>query len=279
MELLVRAYNDFKYDALNVGINDLALGVTFLQQFEKEATFPFLSANVSTNTGKLIFQPYTIVKKDGLRIGIVGVTNGNNNLPEIQYKDVVETARQMQSRLAEKTDFLVLLASVYNPDADRLKQSNLAYDLIIRSHTSRFSRYPRTVGDKQSADGFFIETGKEGKSLHFVNFHRENPNATVVDISRKKQRLSFIQQRLNQLKEKAKGESLQEAYAGSQATLDFIKDLQDQSNGLKSEIENAQNYIALDIQSLGAQVADNEKWLKAVNRYMAYEDSVKNSLR
>lgn len=271
MDIFVRAYNELGYDAFNIGINDLAVGTAFLKDFESKAHFPFISANIVDSDGNPIFTPYTIVDRNGMRIGIVGVTTGNSYVEGIEYKNVLETARQMQQVLQPKTDFLVLMASVFNPDAKAIQGSDLRYDLILRTHTSRFSRYAKKVNE-----GYFIETGKQGKYLQFVTIHREVPTAPLINVSREKQRIDFIERRLDELRANTGDKSLEEAYADNKPTLDFIENLQNQKAELQEKIEESKNYMAIEVQSLGPKIQDNARWLEEVNQFNTYYDSLQN---
>src|SRR5207247_230731 len=79
--------DDIGYVAANVSERDLNWGFeTFLER-KKDASFPFVSANlVFQSSGKPIVEPYTIVKLDPkkypalkapLRVAITGVTRYN----------------------------------------------------------------------------------------------------------------------------------------------------------------------------------------------------------
>lgn len=269
MDLLIRAYNEIGYDAYNIGINDLALGTDFLREFESRAQFPFISANIVDDDGKPIFTPYTIIKRNGAKIGIVGVTTGNSHVDGVSYKPVLEAARELQQVLRHKTDILILMASVFNPDAKAIQDSDLEYDLIFRTHTSRFSRYATEMNT-----GYYIETGKEGKYLHFVTVHQEVPSASLVNVSRENQRLDFIERRLKELQGTSGDKSLEEVYADNQPTLDFIHNLQDQKTELQNKIEASKNYMAIEVQSLGKSIQDSPKWLEEVKQFNSFYNSL-----
>ena len=73
---IVDAMNKLGYQAMALGDGDFRYGTTVLQERMKEATFPFLSANVViSSTGKLFTKAYTIVTVGGRKIGLIGLTN------------------------------------------------------------------------------------------------------------------------------------------------------------------------------------------------------------
>jgi len=269
MQLLIEAYNDCKYDAVNIGINDLPLGIDFLKQFESQANFPFLSANLLDSSGNVIFHPYTIINRGNVSVGIVGVTTGNTLTEGVRFAEVTETARNMARKIAPQVDYTILLASVYNPDAERLQEADLDYDVIIRTHTTRFSRILT-----QSQAGYYLQTGKEGQYLQLIQIRAGSPEAELADLSNEKQRLRFLDSRLDSFKERAGDQSLEEAYQDREQVLSFIRGLEKQRQELKQVIAQNQNYIALDMINLGPSVPDNEKWLSRVQEFNDYYQTV-----
>ncbi|MFH0793141.1 MAG: multiheme c-type cytochrome [bacterium] len=80
-EFLLRAMAKLDYQAINVGIDDIAVGLGYLQEQEKKLGLAFVSCNiVEEKTGKPVFPAYRIVEipsgADGaaLKVGITGVT-------------------------------------------------------------------------------------------------------------------------------------------------------------------------------------------------------------
>jgi len=72
----LEGYEKIGCDALNVGEYDLAAGYEFLKSLEKNSTIPFISANLrEKESSDLAFKPFVIIKRNKLKIGIIGVTN------------------------------------------------------------------------------------------------------------------------------------------------------------------------------------------------------------
>ena len=267
LKLLLQAYNECQYDALNVGINDLALGGRFLQQFQSMAQFPLISANITDEQGNPVFKPYILVKRNKVTVAIVGVTSGNTLADTLHFADVVQTARAVRKQIGPKADYTVLLASVYNPDADRLKQADLSYDLIVRSHSPRSS----LMLDK-SSDGYYLQTGKEGRNVQLVQIQQTNRQQPLVDLSMEKQRLRFIESRLDTFDKLAGNQSVEQKY--DKGTITFVHSLRKQKEELEQTIDKQLNYIALDAITLGSTVPDNPEWLDRVEEFQAYYQQV-----
>lgn len=67
-------YSAMGYDAVNLGNHEFEYGWKSLVETKPRASFPVLSANIFyKDSGTLIADPYTILEKDGVRIGVVGV--------------------------------------------------------------------------------------------------------------------------------------------------------------------------------------------------------------
>ena len=76
--LFTRIAEYINYDAMIVGNHDIETGHSVYDKIASETSIPYLAANaVDQNTGKCYFKPYTIIKKGGIDIAIIGMTNPN----------------------------------------------------------------------------------------------------------------------------------------------------------------------------------------------------------
>lgn len=71
---IVAAMNVMKYDAAAIGNHEYNYGVPYLEGAASQARFPFLSANTYRPDGSHAFRPWTIVDRQGVKLGIVGAT-------------------------------------------------------------------------------------------------------------------------------------------------------------------------------------------------------------
>ena len=70
---MVRLMNRAGYAALVLGNHDLTVGLDSLRARVRQANFSLLAANLTDEENEPIFPPHTIVERQGLRIGIVGL--------------------------------------------------------------------------------------------------------------------------------------------------------------------------------------------------------------
>jgi len=115
--LFSRVMNFMGYEAMTIGNHDIECGPKVYNRLQSELDFPLLGANVvKASDGKPFFQPYAIVEKGGLRIGILGLTT--TGVPDwlpghlwtgMEFRDMVESAKYWVDhiRTKEKPDLLI----------------------------------------------------------------------------------------------------------------------------------------------------------------------------
>ncbi|MCI0523226.1 MAG: metallophosphoesterase, partial [Bacteroidales bacterium] len=66
--------NHLGYDAATAGNHDIEAGHPVYDRVRRQYNFPLLAANaVSTATGKPYFEPYTVIRKSGLKVVVFGL--------------------------------------------------------------------------------------------------------------------------------------------------------------------------------------------------------------
>src|SRR5689334_18989752 len=116
---MIAAMNAIGYDAMAVGNHEFSFGLDVLRAAERQAHFPFLSANAKRVDGSPEFAPSLVKVVAGVRVGIVGLTTPAVPLLEdpehfagLTFAPLIETARGEVARLrsVEHCDVNVLLA-------------------------------------------------------------------------------------------------------------------------------------------------------------------------
>lgn len=110
-----KTFNMLNYDAIGVGNHDIETGHDVYDKVNKELQAGptkkgFICANlVDEKTGKPWFTPYTIVKKGGVKIAILGITEPAfvKNFPAVLYSglkvvDMVDSAREWVDIIQKK---------------------------------------------------------------------------------------------------------------------------------------------------------------------------------
>jgi 2',3'-cyclic-nucleotide 2'-phosphodiesterase/3'-nucleotidase len=125
VHLAARIINFMEYDAASVGNHDIETGHAVYDKVFAEYDCPVLAANaVRTSDGKPYFKPYTIIKRDGIKVAVLGlITPGipkwlpNSIWEGIEFRDMVETAKYWIQEIRSKENphlILGLFHSGYN---------------------------------------------------------------------------------------------------------------------------------------------------------------------
>jgi 2',3'-cyclic-nucleotide 2'-phosphodiesterase/3'-nucleotidase len=110
VHLAARIINFMKYDAASPGNHDIETGHDVYDKVFAEYNCPVLAANaVRTSDGKPYFEPYTIIRRNGVKIAVLGlITPGIPKwLPHsiwegIEFRDMVETAEYWIKEIRNK---------------------------------------------------------------------------------------------------------------------------------------------------------------------------------
>lgn len=102
--------NYLGYDAVTIGNHDIEAGHDVYDKMAAELDMPFISANiVHADSGKPYFAPYTIIRRQGVKIAVLGLTEPGitHQLPYqfwsgMDVLDMVETARKWIPIIQEK---------------------------------------------------------------------------------------------------------------------------------------------------------------------------------
>lgn len=173
----VEALNRMGYDAITLGNHEFDNGIDTLAQVLKDAQFAVVSSNYDAQGTSLegIIQPYTIIARAGVRVGILGVgVNPNGlisarNFAPIRYLDPILAAQNVAEQLKKKhhCDIIVCLSHLgtdsQNPEqiSDAVLAKSTRYiDVIIGAHTHKIvkNRYVQNI------DGENVLLAQMGKS-------------------------------------------------------------------------------------------------------------------
>lgn len=108
--LSARVMNYLEYAAGTVGNHDIEAGPTVYNKIRREFGFPWLAANaISTRSGNPYFDPYTMLHAGNRRIAILGLITPcipnwipKNLWPEMEFRDMVESAQEWIPKIIEK---------------------------------------------------------------------------------------------------------------------------------------------------------------------------------
>ena len=186
VHLYARLVDHIGYDAVVVGNHDIETGHPVYDRILSQMKTPMLAANaLHASTGKPYFKEYVILKKQGLKIAIIGCTNpniGNWLSPKLwagmEFKNLLPYAQEVVDRVhaTEHPDVVILAAHtgagegngkyLENQGLD-LYQSLRGVDMVVSAHDHR----PRV---EQNDSIVFINSGS-----HCRNFGHGTITLTV----------------------------------------------------------------------------------------------------
>ncbi len=151
-ELEVKMIKHIGYDAIAIGNHEFDFGMENLSRLVRLAGCPTVCANYEVSGTPLegLVKPYTIIKRDGLRIGVFGLGPKLEGLVQtdkcegVAFKDPIATAQKTVETLRgkEKCDIVVCLShlgyQLLNPedaDDEKLVAQTQGIDVILGGHS------------------------------------------------------------------------------------------------------------------------------------------------
>jgi 5'-nucleotidase len=171
-EVEVKAMNLMGYDAATLGNHEFDYGLEILEKVVREANFPIVSSNYdfSQTALKNLIKPFIILKKDGVRIGVIGINIqprgliAAGNYEGMKFLDPVKTANEMAELLTTKykCDMIVCLSHLgYNADLN-LAESTKGIDLIVGGHSHTYMKEPAIRKNLDNKEVTIFQTNGRG---------------------------------------------------------------------------------------------------------------------
>jgi len=171
----IAAANLMKTDAACLGNHEFDNGMESLSKMVKKAKFPFIATNLDFSGTPMdgLTKKYHIIKRNGIKIGIIGLTINleglvsKSNSEGVKYFDPVESANAMATFLKEKKkcDLIICLSHLgYYSKEERMGDITVAkksryIDVILGGHTHTFMSEP----DRElNADGHEVVINQTG---------------------------------------------------------------------------------------------------------------------
>jgi 5'-nucleotidase len=137
--------NQMKYNAGAIGNHDFDFGIDNMKRIYLRANYPIVCANYdcSSTVLKDIIKPYIILKRNGLRIGVFGLSPKLKGLVQAKnygslvYLDPIKTANQIASTLRtdEHCDVVICLSHLgYDYDIKLIKNTR-NIDIVLGGHS------------------------------------------------------------------------------------------------------------------------------------------------
>lgn len=202
--VVVEAMNYIGFDAMTIGNHEFDWGLEPLLKFHSKinegvrANFPFLGANIyekSTNKPVQWAEPYTIIERGTLKIGLIG-TLGVSQINSISatlvepfvFKDPVPIIKNItyDLRVNQGVDFVIVSAhdheEYFNQGLIDL-DGPYAVDAVINAHTHR--TYAREDRRTNLPPLPIVQAGSNGSHIGHIRLNIDFENKTVTTVSAK----------------------------------------------------------------------------------------------
>jgi 5'-nucleotidase / UDP-sugar diphosphatase len=142
-------------DAAVAGNHEFDYGWKKVQEFARIAKYPVLSANIVNAQGATITgKAYTILNVAGIRVGVIGVVMGDmigalitdESAGPFHVLPVVETVRKYARGLAKRTDLIIVLGHIHNPEADAILEGVPEVSVVVIGHDHKGFEQMHRVG-------------------------------------------------------------------------------------------------------------------------------------
>lgn len=175
-EVEVKMMNEMKYDVATIGNHEFDFGLDNMARLFRLAEFPIVCANYGVEGTVLegLVKPYIVLERDGLRVGIFGLSPRMERLVQadkcegVTYKDPIATANEVAAKLKkkEKCDVIVCLSHLgIQQDQTHLIPKTRNIDVVLGGHSHTLMKEPQVA---LNADGKSISVFHTGKSGIFV---------------------------------------------------------------------------------------------------------------
>jgi len=227
---------------------------------EKNANFPFISANIKDFTGSHLFRPYQIVSKGGISLGFIGLASQFTH-PDLLIDDPIQALKGIIDEVANQVDLVVLLFNSEEKDILELQRSDLPIDMVYRSKSRKRSN------DGGSKTIPVYSAGDRGKYLYDVTIEVNDKSLKFVDVTAQENALQNATQRLDRMqKNHPEGTDLKVIFKDDPQTLARVTNYERQVDEANYALENAINSFTLTRHELNKTIVDKPEILKIIDK-------------
>lgn len=179
----VDAMNMMKYDVTVIGNHEFDYGMDTMKMIFDRLDFPILCCNYdfSQTVLKDVVKPYVILKRFGLKIGIIGVGIDPEGLVQkdkyegMIFNPAIETVNRYADLLKnkEKCDLLICVSHLGYTQDQVLAEKTKYLDIIIGGHSHTFMKQPDMRKNLQGKEVLVYQTGRYGVNVGKIEIQLE----------------------------------------------------------------------------------------------------------
>ena len=181
--------NLMKYDIGTLGNHEFDYGLDTLKRIIESLNHPIVCCNYDFSNTPLkgLVKPYKIIKKDGLKIGVLGVgvdPKGliqQTNYSGMLFKPVISSANMYAKilRQKEKCDLVICISHIGftssegAPNDIMLAEQSKDIDLIIGGHSHTYMEQPEIRKNMDGKDVMIFQLGRNGAYIGKIDIELE----------------------------------------------------------------------------------------------------------
>ena len=154
----VRAMNAMGYDAMTLGERELILGDEFFKKEILDCGVDLILTNARSN-GNSLGKKYLILKRGGVKIGLVGLLDNFPAFPD-KVTDPFGELGKVIDEVEKKSDIVVVLSHLGYLKSVELAEKFPQLDVIVVGHGGQRTYKPIEVGNT-----ILVQNGDQGKYL------------------------------------------------------------------------------------------------------------------
>jgi 5'-nucleotidase len=174
----VQLMNTIGYDAGTIGNHEFDFGLDNMARLFRMARFPIVCANYEVKGTALegLVKPYIVIKRQGFRIGVLGVGTKLSGMVQsfnyegVVYRDPYEAANKAAAALKKKgCDLVICLShlgftgSAKDPVCDmELAKNTRNIDVILGGHSHTFIEEPVICKNQDGKEVYITQMGNSG---------------------------------------------------------------------------------------------------------------------
>jgi len=171
-EVETEAMNLMRYDAVTLGNHEFDYGLEILEKVVSRAKFPIISSNYDFSGTPLnnLIKPYLILKKDGVKIGVIAINiqprgliaSGNYEGMKFLPPERVANELALKLKTTDRCDIVICLSHLGYTADKRLVGQTRNIDIIIGGHSHTHMKTPDILKNIDNKNVMVFQTAGRG---------------------------------------------------------------------------------------------------------------------
>ena len=271
---IMSGYEKIGCDAINVGKYELLAGLSFLKEQASKTSIPFVSANLrDATTGELLFDPYVIIDRGTLKVGIIGLTNlVPDTMKTVTADDYLKAGKGSIIEIKNKVDVLVLMV---NSDRNSYKSLPIEFPDADFIYVSGSTMRTRPNMPQKNGGPYLYSNGKQGKYLTVIDLDVKSGEEPIIDVSSIQDKIKSVNRRFDRLQKKDPDKQLEEIYANQENVLSLIERYRKGLFEAEAALAAAVNTMNFQSVPLSRKIQDDPEMIAFVDETLATCNSLK----